>query len=98
MLPLGMILLALPALRAIKWVIKSCGDRTRTHSLDDEESEENKESKTEGKYKSVGYTPSPPSHAEERYDNSVPSTSMAKFQDKLENKISILTKESRNEN
>ena len=100
MLALGMILLALPALRAIKWVIKSCGGCTRAHSLDDEESEDKKEHKTKGKYKTVVYTPSPPSPAEnEGKDNdSIPSTSMARFQDKLENEISILTKESRNEN
>ena len=100
MLALGMILLALPAQRAIKWVIKSCGGHTRTHSLDDEESEDKKERKTEEKYKTVVYTPSPPSPAENkgRDDDSIPSTSMARFQDKLENEISILTKESRNEN
>ena len=51
MLALGMIILAIPALKAIKWVIKSCGDHTRTYSLDDEESEDKKERKTEGKYK-----------------------------------------------
>ena len=34
MLALGMIILAIPAIKAIKWVIKSCGDRTRTYSLD----------------------------------------------------------------
>ena len=100
MLALGMILLALPALRAIKWVIKSCGGHTRTHSLDEEESEDKKERKTEGKYKTVVYTPSPPTPAEnqERDDDSIPSTSMARFQDKLENEISILTKKLRNEN
>ena len=94
MLALGMIILAIPALKAIKWVIKSC-DRTRTYSLDEEESEDKKEHKTEGKYKAVVYTPSCAENEEKDY-NSMPSTSMAGFQDKMENEISILAKESRN--
>ena len=96
MLALGMIILAIPALKAIKWVIKSYRDHTRTHSLDEEESEDKKEHKTEGKYKTVVYTPSPAENEGKDYD-SKPTTSMARFQDKLENEISILDKESRNE-
>ena len=96
MLALGMIILAIPAIRAIRWVIKSCGDRTRTYSLDEEESEDKKEQKTEGKYKAVVYTPSPAEHEDEDFD-SKPTTTMARFQEKLDNEINILDRESRNE-
>ena len=77
-------------------MIKSYGDCTRTYSLDEEESEDKKERKTEGKYKAVVYTPSPAEHEEKDFD-SKPTTMMARFQKKLDNEISILDRESRNE-
>ena len=91
-----MIILAIPALKAIKWVIKSCGDCTRTYSLDKQESDDKKECKSEGKYKAVVYTPSPAENEGKDYD-SKPTTSMARFQDKLDNEITIRDKDSRNE-
>ena len=95
-LALGMIILAIPVIKAIKWIIKSCGDRTRTYSIDKEEIEDKKERKSEGKYKAVVYTPSPIEN-DGTYYNSKPTTSMARFQEKLNNEISILDKESRKE-
>ena len=49
MLALEMIILAIPAIKAIKWIVKSCGDCTRTYSIDEEEIEDKKEQKSEGK-------------------------------------------------
>ena len=92
MLALGMILLAIPVIKAIQWIKKSCGGRTRTHSIDEEEVEDKQ--KPIGKHNSVKYTPS--SEETEKTDNdSKPSTSMAKLQDKLEHEISVPSGESR---
>ena len=55
-LALGMIILAIPAIKAIQWIRKSCGGRTRTHSIDKEEAEDKLEPIR--KYNSVKYTPS----------------------------------------
>ena len=96
MLALGMIILAIPAIKAIICIMKSCGDRTRTYSLDKEETKDKKEQKSKGKYKAVVYTPSPVENDATYYD-SKPTTSMARFQEKLDNEISILDKESRKE-
>ena len=77
MLALGMILLAIPAIKAIQWIKKSCGGGTRTDSMEEEEAEDNLE--PIGKYNSVKYTPS--SGKTEKTDyNSKPSTIMAKLQ------------------
>ena len=43
MLALGMIILAIPAIKAIKWIVKSCGDHTRTYSIDNEDIKDKKE-------------------------------------------------------
>ena len=83
------------AIRAIRRVINVCGDRTRTYSPNEEQSEDKKEQKTEGKYSAVVYTPSPAEH-ESKDPNSKPINTMAKFQKKLDNEIDILYKESRN--
>ena len=91
-LALGMIILAFPAIKAIKWIIKSCGDRTRTYSIDKKEVEDKK--KLIGKYNAVMYTPSSVETEATGYDPK-PSTSMAMLQDKLEQEISVLTRESR---
>ena len=87
-----MIILAIPVIKAIKWIIKSCGDRTRTYSIDEEEVEDKK--KPIGKYSAVMYTPSPVETDAAGYD-SKPSTSMAQLQEKLEHEINALTNESR---
>ena len=91
-LALGMIILAIPAIKVIKWIIKSCGDRTRTYSIDEEEVENKK--KPIGKYSAVMYTPSSVETEATGY-NFKSSTSMTMLQDKLEQEISVLTKESR---
>ena len=93
-LALGMIILAIPVIKAIQWIIKSCGDRTRTYSTDKEDVEDKK--KPNGKYSAVMYTPSPVETYAAFYD-SKPSTSIAQLQEKLENEINILTKKSRKE-
>ena len=72
-LALGMIILAIPVINAIKWTVKSCGDCTRTYSNDEEEIEDKKEQKFEGKYKAVVYTPSPVEN-DATYYNSKPTT------------------------
>ena len=92
MLALGMILLAFPAIKAIQWIKKSCGGRTRTHSIKEEEAEDKQ--KPIGKYNSVKYTPSSEETEKTDYDSKA-STSMAKLQDKLEQEISVLSRESR---
>ena len=94
-LALGMVILAIPVIRAIRRVINVCGDRTRTYSPNEEQSEDKKEQKTEGKYSAVVYTPSPAEH-ESKDPDSKPTNTMAKFQKKLDNEIDILYKESRN--
>ena len=76
MLALGMILLAIPAIKAIQWIRKSWGGRTRTHSIDEEEVKDKQ--KPIGKYNSVKYTPSSEESEDTDY-NSKPSTSMAKL-------------------
>ena len=90
MLALGMILLAIPAIKAIQWIKRSCGGRTRNHPIDEEEAEDKLDSI--GKYNSVKYTPSSEGTEKTDYD-SKPSISMAKLQDKLEHEISILSRE-----
>ena len=95
MLALGMVILAIPAIRAIKRVIKVCGDRTRTYSLDEEQSEDKKEWKSEGKYKAAVYTPSYAEHEDKDFHSKPPNT-MARFEEKLDNEINILDRESRN--
>ena len=92
MLALGMILLAIPAIKAIQWIKKSCGGRSRTHSIDEEETKDKIEPVV--RYNSVKYSPSSEETVRTDY-NSKPSTSMAKLQDKLEHEISILSRESR---
>ena len=87
-----MIILAILVIKAINWIIRSCGDRTRTYSIDEEEVEDKK--KPIGKYSAVMYTPSSVETETAGY-NSKPSTSMAKLQDILEQEINVLTKESR---
>ena len=92
MLALRMIFLAIPAIKAIQWIRKSCGGRTRTYSINEEEVEDKQ--KPIGKYSSIKYTPSSKETEDTDY-GSMPSTSMAKFQDKLEHEISVLSRESR---
>ena len=86
--------MAIPVIKAIKWIIKSCGGRTRIYSINEEEVEDKK--KPIGKYSAVMYTPSSDSvETQDTGYNSKPSTSMTMLQDKLGQEISVLTKESR---
>ena len=79
-------------IKAIQWIKKNYGGGTPTHSMEEEEAEDNLE--PIGKYNSVKYTPSSEETEKTDYD-SKPSTSMAKLEDKLEHEISILSRESR---
>ena len=92
MLALGMILLAIPAIKAIQWIKKSCRGRNGTHTINEEVTEDNIEPVV--RYNSVKYSPSSEETVRTAYD-SKPSTSMAKLQDQLEHKISIQSRESR---
>ena len=74
-----MVVLAIPAIRAINRVIKVCGDRTKKYSLDKKHSEDQEDLETEGKYKAVSYTPpSLPEHKDTEFDPK-PTNSMARF-------------------
>ena len=90
MLALGMIILAFPMIEALKWFIKSCEIRNRTNSIDDKEIED-KHKPTE-KYSVVMYTPAS-KETEDIGHDSKPSSSMKMLQDKLEQEISVLTRE-----
>ena len=92
MLALGMILLAIPAIKAIQRFKKSCGGGSRTQSIDEEETKDKIEPVV--RYNSVKYSPSSEETVRTAYD-SKPSTSMAKLQDQLEQEISIQSRESR---
>ena len=92
MLALGMILLVIPAIKAIQWIRRSCGGGSRTHSINEEEAEDKIEPIV--RYNSVKYSLSSEETVRTDYD-SKPSRSMAKLQDKLEHEISILSRESR---
>ena len=96
---LGIVILAIPTIRAINRVIKACGDHTKKYSLDKKHSKDQKDRETEGKYKAVSYTPQ--SLAEHKDTNFYPkpTNSMARFQEKLDNEINFLDKdrESKNE-
>ena len=92
MLALGVILLAIPAIKAIQWIKKSCGGRSGTHTIEEEETEDNIEPVI--RYNSVKYSPSLEETVKTAY-NSKPSTSMAKLQDQLEHEIRIQSRESR---
>ena len=91
-----MVILAIPTIRAINRVIKACGDRTRTYTLEEEHSEDKKGWETDGKYKAVSYTPPSPAEHKDKDFISKPTNSMARFQEKLDNEINILDRESRN--
>ena len=91
-LALGMIILAFPMIKAIKWIIKSCGDRNRAYSINDEEIED--KNRPTKKYNAVMYTPASEETEATGHDPK-PSSSMKMLQDKLEHEISVLTRESR---
>ena len=92
MLALGMILLAIPAIKAIQWIKKSCRGGSGTHTINEEESEDNIEPVV--RHNSVKYSPSSEDTVRTAYD-SKPTTSMAKLQDQLEHKIRIQSRDSR---
>ena len=92
MLALGMIILAFPMMKALKWFLKSCEKRNGTNSINDKEIE-GRYNPTE-KYSAVIYTPAS-KETEDTGHGSKPSTSMNMLQDKLEQEISVLTKELR---
>ena len=88
----GAIPLAIPAIKAIQWIKKSCGGRSRNHTIEEEETKNNIEPVV--RYNSVKYSPSSEETVKTAYD-SKPSTSMAKLQDQLEHEIRIQSRESR---
>ena len=92
MLALGMILLAIPTIKFIHWIRKSCRGRSGTHTTDEEESEDNREPVVI--HNSVQYSPSSEDTVRTAYD-SKPTTSMAKLQDQLEHEIQIQSRDSR---
>ena len=92
MLALGAILLAIPTIKAIQGIKKSCEGGSGTHTIKEEETEDNIEPVL--RYNSVKYSPSSEETMRTAYD-SKPSTSMAKLQDQLEYEIRIQSRESR---
>ena len=91
MIALGMILLAIPTIKFIQWIRKSCGGGNGTHTTDEEESEDNREPVII--HNSVKYCPSSEDTVRTDYD-SKPTTSMAKMQDQLEQEIRINSRDS----
>ena len=92
MLALGMILLAIPTIKFIQWIKRSCGGGSGTHTTNEEESKDNREPVVI--HNLVKYCPSSEDTMRTYYD-SKPTTSMAKLQDQLEHEIRIQSRESR---
>ena len=91
MLALGMILLAIPAIKAIQWIKKSCGGRNGNHTTDEEESEDNREPVVI--HNSVKYCPSSEDTVRLDYD-SKSTTSIARMQEQLEHEMRINSRDS----
>ena len=86
MIGLGMILLAIPTIKFIQWIKKSCGGGNRSHTTDEEKSEDNKEPVVI--HNLVKYYLSSADTVRTDYD-SKPTTSMARMQEQLEHEIRI---------
>ena len=95
---LGMVVLAIPAIRAINRVIKICGDGTQKYSLEEKYSQDQEDLETKGKYKAVSYTPpSLAEHKDTKFDPK-PTNSMARIQEKLDKEIKFLEKDRESKN
>ena len=90
MIGLRMILLAIPTIKFIQWIKKSWGGRKRTHTTNEEESEDNREPVVI--HNSVKYCPSSEDTVRLECD-SKPTTSMARMQEQLEHKMRINTRD-----
>ena len=91
MIGLGMILLAIPTIKFIQWIKKSCGGGNGSHTTDEEESEDNREPVVI--HNLVKYCPSSEDTVRLDYD-SKPTTSMARMQEQLEHEMRINTRDS----
>ena len=78
MVGLGMVLLAIPTIKFIQWIKKSCRGRNGSHTTEDEESEDNREPVVI--HNSIKYCPSFEDTVRTDYD-SKPTTSMAEMHD-----------------
>ena len=91
MIGLGMILLAIPTIKFIQWIKKSCGGGNGSHTTDEEESKDNREPVVI--HNSVKYCPSSEDTVRLDY-NSKPTTSMARMQEQLEHEMRSNTRDS----
>ena len=89
---LGMVVLAIPATRAINRVIKACGDHTRKYAMD-KNTENQEDLETKGKYKAVSYITTSPAEHEATKFIPKPTNSMARIQEELDKKIKHLEKD-----
>ena len=87
---LGMVLLAIPTIRLIQWIKKSCGGGNGSHTTEEEESEDNREPVVI--HNLVKYCPSSEDTVRLDYD-SKPTTSMARMQEQLEQEMRINTRD-----
>ena len=86
-----MILLAIPTIKFIQWIKKSCGGGNGSHTTDEEESEDNREPFVI--HNLVKYYPSSEDTVRLDYD-SKPTTSMARMQEQLEQEMRNNTRDS----
>ena len=87
---LGMVLLAIPTIRLIRWIRTSCGGGNGSHTTDEEESEETREPVIIKN--SVKYSPTSEDRVKLKYD-SQPIQSMSKRQEQLEQDMRINTRD-----
>ena len=87
---LGMILVAIPTIRLIKWIRASCGGGNEGHTHEEEEYKETKEPATIRN--SVKYCPNSEDRVRLEYD-SQPMPSMSKRQEMLEQETRANTRD-----
>ena len=87
---LGMVLLAIPAIRLIQWIRKSCGGGNGSHTTKEEESEETREPVVINN--SVKYSPTSEDRVRLKCD-SQPMPSMSKRQEQLEQDMRVNTRD-----
>ena len=87
---LGMVLLAIPTIRLIQWIKKSCRGGNGSHTTEEEESEDNREPVVINN--SVKYYPTSEDRVRLEYD-SQPTTSMSRRQEQLEQEMRINTRD-----
>ena len=75
---LGMVVLAILAIKAINRVIKVCGNHTRKYSMD-KNSKNQEDPETKGKYKAISYTTTSPTEHEDMKFGPKPTNSMARI-------------------